>query len=67
MTEQDARTALRRFAGAVQKHYGERLRGIYVVDAQDLYDDEDTADAKRSSSSPTGSGVPLMRGRRLFT
>lgn len=44
MTEQDARTALRRLAGEVRKYYGERLRGIYLVDAQDLYDHEDAAD-----------------------
>ena len=35
---------LRRFAGDVRKHYGERFRGIYLVNAQDLYDDEDAAD-----------------------
>jgi hypothetical protein len=44
MTEQDARTALRRLAMDVRKHYGERLRGIYLVDAQELHDDEDAAD-----------------------
>ena len=44
MTEQDARTALRRLAADVRKHYGERLRGVYLVDAKDLYDDEDAAD-----------------------
>lgn len=44
MSEQDSRAALRRLAMDVRKHYGERLRGIYLVDAKDLYDDEDAAD-----------------------
>ena len=44
MTEQDARTALRRLAVDVRTHYGERLKGIYLVDARNLYDDEDAAD-----------------------
>jgi hypothetical protein len=45
VTNRDLRTALRKLADDVRNHYGDRLRGIYLVDTRGLHNANEEGDA----------------------
>jgi hypothetical protein len=65
VTKRDLRAVLRALAADVRSHYGDRLRGIYLVDTRGLYNENEQADGEVVVVLADGNWRPIDERKAL--